>query len=70
MSDFVDSPMNSEFTPQGKIPSGPSRNVMNGEDVAPFSEYKRTGSPNAVAEVTYDKSIVGGKPSGEPDHFD
>lgn len=71
MSDksFVDSAMSDCFirTPSGY--RGSDRNTYNGEDCAPFSEFKRTPSPNAVPEVTYDKKISDGKPSGESDQF-
>lgn len=67
MGKFVDSPMdNSDFNP-GTIPNG-SAGVYDGDDCPPFSEYKRTPSPNAVKE----KVKLGGKyekPSGESDQF-
>lgn len=70
MGSFCDSPMNgSEFYKEDAPKSGSKSNTYNGEDVTPFSEYKRTPSPNAVPEVTYDKGISGGKPTGEPDQF-
>ena len=69
---FVDSPM----TPIASPPSGygpTGKGVLNGEDCAPFSEYKRTSSPNAAPEKTYDGSvpkievpIPSSKPEGLP----
>jgi hypothetical protein len=65
MSEFVDSPMSGEFQKQGSIP-GPGPGQCNGETAGDFGSYKRTPSPNAVPEKTYDGTI---KPSGEADQF-
>lgn len=65
MGDFVDSPMNSEFCPQGKVPSG-GPGQYNGCKDGAFGGYTRTSSPNAQPELTYDKALKGGI-SGEPD---
>lgn len=65
MSEFVCSPQDSaDFNPQGKIPSG-GKGTWDGDDQPPFSEHRRTHSPNAVPELMYDDSIK--KPSGESD---
>jgi len=67
MSEFVDSPMSPEFikTPAGY--KGSPKNTYNGDDCPPFSQYRRTPSPNGVPEVINDGVI--GKPSGESDHM-
>lgn len=67
MGKFVDTPMSDFFNHEGSVPEG-SSGVYNGDDCPPFSEYKRTGSPNGVKEKIKD----GGKyekPSGESDQF-
>lgn len=66
MSDFVDSPMNSEFvkTPSG-YKGGPG--TYDGEDCPAFSEYRRTPSSNGVPEKIRDGSVPA--PSGESDQF-
>ena len=67
MGSFVDSPMSSEFQKDGKIPEG-GPGTYNGCKEGPFAEHGRTSSPNAVPELTYDKSLKE-KPSGESDQF-
>jgi len=66
MSEFVDSPIGSEWIKTGIPDVGPG--TYNGEDCPPFDSYKRTPSPNAVKEKTYDGRVP--KPSGQADHFD
>ena len=67
MGDFVDSPIcGSDFMKDGKIPEG-SAGTYDNSKVAPFTEYARTSSPNAVKEKFYEGTIV--TPSGEPDQF-
>ena len=52
---FVNTPMDMIATPPKGNKGGPG--VYGGEDVAPFSNYKRTPSPNAVPEKLYDGSL-------------
>jgi hypothetical protein len=68
MSDkFVDSPLTG-FDPPSGGPKPPAGTVTNGEKAGAFSGYGRTPSPNAVPEVSYDKTSPS-KPSGEKDQF-
>jgi len=71
MSDFVDSPMK----PIAPVPAGykGGPGTYNGEDCPPFGAHKRTPSPNAAPEKTYDGSvpkievpIPSAKPEGLP----
>ena len=64
MSEFVDTPMSSEFVKSDKK-GGPG--VYDGEDCPGFSAYRRTSSPNGVPEKIRDGSVKA--PSGEPDQF-
>lgn len=52
---FVSTPVKMIATPP-KSNKG-SAGVYNGENQGPFSGYKRTSSPNAVPEKTYDQSV-------------
>ena len=69
MSGFVDGPMDqSEFDKDGKIPEPSGGGVFNGDDCPPFSEYRRTSSPNGVKERIL-QHLPGETPSGEPDQY-
>ena len=52
---FVTTPVDMIANPPKGNKGGPG--VYNGEDAAPFSQYKRTPSPDAVPEKTYDGSM-------------
>jgi hypothetical protein len=52
---FVNTPVDMIATPPANNKGGPG--VYNGEDQGPFGSYKRTSSPDAVPEKTYDGEI-------------
>lgn len=64
MSEFVDTPMTSEFV-KSVEKGGPG--TYDGIDCPEFSSYKRTKSPNGVPEKIIDGSIP--SISGESDQF-
>jgi len=66
MSQFVDSPIGESWIKDNCDP--PAGSITNGEKDGAFSGYPRTSSPNAEAELSYDKAKIG-KPSGEKDQF-
>lgn len=63
MSEFVDTPMSSEYV-RKEIPEG-GAGTYDGDDCGPFGEYRRTKSPNGVREQVFSGSLP--DVSGEPD---
>jgi len=62
MSEFVNTPMSSEFV-KSETKGGPG--TYDGDDCADFGSYRRTHSPNGVPEKIFDGSVP--KVSGEGD---
>lgn len=62
MSEFVDTPMSSQFV-KSETNGGPG--TYDGDDCGPFGEYRRTKSPNGVPEKIFSGGAF--KISGEGD---
>lgn len=62
---FVDTPMSDMFCKTETPDGGPG--TYNGLDGTPWSEWKRTASPNGVREKVLDGNVK--EVSGEPDQF-
>lgn len=66
MGKFCDSPMEGSEFYKEDAPKKGGAGTYNGCTDGAFGGYTRTSSPNAVPELTYDRTLKGGI-TGEPD---